>query len=247
MAVPESDQENTSSKSKIFFLFWLIITIIPIIGILIGIIFPDFFFGYQEEVRKWLSEWGKWGIILFILIQVVQVILTPISHYTTSVMGGFLYGPVWGGVFNWIGRIIGHLIAYWIAKTFARPFVERWVDKKTVAKFDYLVAGNEKNLWSRALILFSMIFLPFFPDDELSYLCGLAKFRFKYFLPITLLGHLGGSFALAYAGAGIDTKDPYFWILTTITFICFGLLLATLLRLRKKSNDVKETSKSSDV
>ena len=106
-----------------------------------------------------------------------------------------------------------------------------------------------KNTMVKVFNLFLMIFLPFFPDDELSYLCGLAKFKFKYFVPVTLLGHLGGSFALAYTGAGINTRNPYFWILLTITFLLFGLLLATLIRIGRQSKNTPsaDRTKSSDV
>lgn len=238
-----------SNKRKIALAFWSIITLVPIIGVIVGIVYPDLFFAKQEIVRDWLSSYGRWGVVLFILLQIAQVIIAPISHYTTSVLGGFLYGPIWGGVYNWVGRIIGHLIAYGLARKLGRPIVERFVDEKTISKFDHIVAGTKETLWSRSLILFLMIFLPFFPDDELSYLCGLAKFRFKYFVPITLLGHLGGSFALAYTGAGINTRDPYFWILLTITFLLFGLLLVTLIRAGRRSKDTSKAggTESSDA
>jgi uncharacterized membrane protein YdjX (TVP38/TMEM64 family) len=238
-----------SRKRHIALAFWLVVTLVPIIGAIIGIVFPELFLAKQEQVRHWLSQYGSWGILVFIIIQILQVVVAPISHYTTSIMGGFLYGPIWGGVYNWLGRIIGHLIAYMLSRKLGRPIVERVVDEKTISKFDNLVAGNEKTLWLRSLILFLMIFLPFFPDDELSYICGLAKFKFKYFVPVTLLGHLGGSFALAYTGAGINTRDPYFWILLTITFILFGLLLATLIRIGRQSKPtaIVDGTKSSDA
>lgn len=225
-----------SKKRQLAIIFWIIITIIPIIGVLIGILYPDLFFAEQKAVRDFLSTYGFWGILIFIFIQIVQVVIAPISHYTTSVMGGFLYGPLWGGVINWIGRVIGHLIAYALAAYIGRPIAEKFVDPTTMNKFDHIIKGDDKTLWSRSLALFLMIFLPVFPDDELSYLAGLAKFKFKYFFAITLLGHLGGSFALAYAGSGINTRDAYFWVIMAVTFILVAVLIVVMFRMRKQSN-----------
>jgi uncharacterized membrane protein YdjX (TVP38/TMEM64 family) len=228
-------EAKMNKKRNKALIFWVIITAIPIIGAFIQVFWPNLFFAKQEVVRAYIASYGKWGIFLFILLQILQVVITPISHYTTSLMGGFLYGPLWGGVYNWIGRIIGHFIAFILARKFGRQIIKRFVDEETLSKFEYLVKGDEKTLWSRSMVLFLMIFLPFFPDDELSYLCGLADFKFRYFIIITLLGHLGGSFALAYAGAGINTRDVYFWVLLAVTFALFGLLIVFLLRLRKQS------------
>lgn len=225
---------RTMSRTRaIAFAFWLIVTVVPVIGVIVGIALPDLFFGTQEQVKDALSQFGLFGVVIFILIQIVQVVIPPISHYATSIIGGFLYGAFWGGVFNWLGRVTGQFVAYTLARKYGRRVVERFVDKQTVENFDQLVAGNSQTLWLKSLVLFLMIFLPFFPDDELSYLCGLAKFNFKAFVAITLLGHLGGSFALAYAGAGVNTQDSYFWFLLIITFVLFGILMWTLLRLRK--------------
>jgi len=222
-------------KSKTALIFWSIVTVVPIIGVLSSIFYPDLFFGTQEQAREFIEGYGRWGILLFVLIQIIQVIITPISHYTTSVIGGFLYGPILGGVFNWIGRVIGQFIAYFLSRRFGRPVVERFVNEETLERFDYIVAGDDKTLWSRTAIIFLMIFLPFFPDDEISYLAGLAGFKLKYFAAVTLLGHIGGSFALAYAGAGINTQDVYFWVLMTITLAFFVALMVALIRLRQNT------------
>ena len=70
--------------------FWSIITLVPIIGVIVGIRLSRPVFAKQEIVRDWLAGYGRWGIVLFILLQIAQVIIAPLSHYTTSVLGGFL-------------------------------------------------------------------------------------------------------------------------------------------------------------
>ncbi len=202
------------AMKKAALIFWIIITVIPIIGIIISLTDPQTFSATQNVWRARIELFGVFAPLVFILIQALQVIVTPISHYSIGMLGGFLFGPYLGGLYNWIGRIIGHLIAFCIARSFGRKIAERFVSEETLAKYDKYVSD-------RSLVLFLMYFLPVFPDDELSYLAGLSKMDTKKFIAANLLGHVGGSLGLAYLGAGINTKDPLFWLLFIATFVIF--------------------------
>lgn len=199
------------------FIFWLIVTIVPILGVMWGLFYPQGFSESQETWRNWVIGFGVLAPLAFIALQALQVVITPISHYSVGLIGGFLYGPWLGGLLNYIGRMIGHLIAFFIARTLGRKMANRFIAQRTLEKYDKYVSD-------KSLILFLLYYLPIFPDDELSYLAGLSKMKFKMFFLANLFGHLGGSIALAYAGSGIDTKDPLFWILMATLLIGFPLV-----------------------
>ncbi len=217
-----------SSIKKFTKVFWVIITIIPIAGIMISLLDPISFYSTQEEYRLKIEAFGVFGPLFFIFLQAAQVILTPINHYAVGIAGGFLYGPYLGGSLNWVGRIIGHLVAFFISMKYGRKFINKYVSEETIKKFDKYVSNQY-------LILFLVYFLPFFPDDEISYLAGLSKMNFKKFAITNLLGHTGGSFLLAYAGAGVERNDPIFWILIGLTIIGFPLIWWLFLKSRQKS------------
>ena len=66
---------------------------------------------------------------------------------------------------------------------------------------------------------------------------GLAAFPFRIYLPVLLLGHVGGSLGLAYIGAGIDTRDWLFWAITgSVLFLAGSLtfLVRKLASVRKQ-------------
>ncbi len=65
--------------------------------------------------------------------------------------------------------------------------------------------------------------MPLFPDDELSYLAGFSSLKSKAFIPIMLLGHIGGCLGLAYIGSGINLKDPLF-IIGSLIVLTLGIL-----------------------
>src|SRR3989338_6939430 len=214
------------------FIFWLIVTIIPIIGIIISITDPQNFNQAQEVWRGRIVVFGVFAHLAFILIQALQVIITPISHYSIGVIGGFLYGPYLGALFNWIGRMMGHITAFFIARFFGRKIAEKFVKQETLDKYDRYISN-------KSLILFILYFLPLFPDDELSYLAGLSKMKFRMFFIANFFGHIGGSLGLAYIGSGVNTKDPLFWILSAVTLVGFPALY-WLLKKKKEVVNQKE-------
>ncbi|MDP2651258.1 MAG: TVP38/TMEM64 family protein, partial [bacterium] len=196
------------------------------LGIVFSILDPQSFSQAQEVWRGRIVAFGLFAPVAFVIVQALQVIITPISHYSVGVIGGFLYGPYLGALLNWIGRMIGHIIAFVIARTFGRRIAERFVKPETLEKYDRYISN-------KSFVLFILYFLPLFPDDELSYLAGLSKMKFRMFFIANLFGHIGGSLGLAYLGSGINTKDPLFWILTVVTLIGFPLLYWRLKKNKK--------------
>jgi len=211
---------NNQSKTALKwtgYIFWLVVTIIPIAGLIISLVSPVQFYAEQNQWREFVQQFGFYSPLIFILIQAVQVIITPLNHYSVGFMGGFLYGTWLGALYNYIGRILGHIIAFFIARLLGRPLVKRFVSQKTIDKYDKYVSN-------KSLILFLFYFLPLFPDDEISYLSGLSKMKTKWFVLANVFGHVGGSLSLAYLGSGISSKDPLFWILNIVTLLGFPIL-----------------------
>ncbi|MFH0856713.1 MAG: TVP38/TMEM64 family protein [bacterium] len=192
---------------------WYLLTFIPIALLISGYIFPLSFFGSQEAIRNFINQFGIFSPVVFIAAQALQVIITPLSHYTISIAGGFIFG-IWAGfIYNLIGRVIGTAIAFYIGRYFGRKALRRVVKEETIKKYDYIFEKGK-------ILLFLAYFLPFFPDDELSYLAGFSSMASKVFLPLMAIGHISGSLSLAYIGAGIKSvKEPMFIILSLATLI----------------------------
>ncbi len=194
-------------------LIWYILTIVPITLLILGYIFPSQFFGSQEAIRDFVSQFGIFAPLAFIVLQILQVVITPFSHYAVSIAGGFIFGTWQGFIYNWIGRVIGTAIAFYLARIFGRKIIKHLVKKETIQKYDYIFEKGK-------LLLFLAYFLPLFPDDELSYLAGLSAISPRIFLPLMAIGHISGSLSLAYIGNGIQSfREPMFIILSLITLI----------------------------
>ncbi len=206
---------------------YYLIVIIPIVLLIIGYIFPSSLFSNQEKLRIFVESFGFFSPIIFILIQILQVILTPINHYITGILGGFIFGTWKGFIYNWIGRIIGTLIVFYLARKFGRTIIKHIVKPNTLKKYDKIFDKGK-------ILLFLMYFLPLFPDDELSYLAGFSSMKSKVFIPIMMLGHISGSLSLSYIGSGISIKDPLFIFLSLLTLISGTLFIVFYKKLNKK-------------
>lgn len=222
--VNERVLKNVSKATK------FIVTILTI-SMLLSVIFPNYFPVSQKDAASWITS-QSYDKLMFVLVQIFQVIVPPISHYFTSILGGYVYGSVLGGVLNWVGRVIGQYCAYYIAFG-----AGNWMRNKLnwdFAPFEKLVCSKGKGLFWRATAIFAMIALPFFPDDELSYAMGFAKYPLWLFSLVTLFGHLLGSFALAFLGSGDDFKGPLFNGLATITIVIFVVLVVSSIKIKTK-------------
>lgn len=192
---------------------WYLLTIIPILLLILGYIFPVSFFSSQDSIRNFVNSFGIFAPLAFILIQILQVVITPLSHYTVSLAGGFIFGTWLGFIYNLIGRIIGTTIAFYLGRFLGRKIIKHVVKPETIQKYDYYFDKGK-------LLLFLAYFLPLFPDDELSYLAGFSSIKPKIFLPLMAIGHISGSLSLAYMGNDIQSiKEPTFIILSLITLI----------------------------
>lgn len=198
---------------KIIKFIWLALTIIPLVLLVLGYIYPSSFFSSQEKIRDFIEPYGIFAPIMFIILQILQVVLAPISHYAVGLAGGFIFGTWYGFILNWTGRVIGTLIAFYLGRKFGRKAVKRLVKEETLYKYDKLFdKGN--------FVLFLMYFLPLFPDDELAYLAGFSSMRARLFIPLMLLGHIGGSLGLAILGSGLSYTNIWFIVFSVITLVC---------------------------
>ncbi|MCL5966079.1 MAG: TVP38/TMEM64 family protein [Deltaproteobacteria bacterium] len=166
------------------------------------------FFMDKEELRRFIGSLGTWGFAGFILLQVVQVVAAPIPGEATGLLGGYLYGPFLGTVLSTVGLTIGSYIAFALSRIFGRPLTERFVDKGTMERFDYLL--HHKG----AFLIFLLFLVPGFPKDFLCYILGLGHLSTLEFLAIATSGRLLGTAMLALSGHFLRDKDyfPLFFI-----------------------------------
>lgn len=76
------------------------------------------------------------GMLLFVLVQIVQVVVPILPGGISCLAGVLLYGPWTGFLLNYIGICIGSAAAFGISKTLGRAAFEKLFAEKQIRKFE---------------------------------------------------------------------------------------------------------------
>ena len=170
-----------------------------------------------DKFREWIYSFGKLGIIVFIGIQILQVIVFAIPGEIVQVAGGYLFGTFFGTLYSVIGITIGSLICFLIARVLGYNFIRSIVSDENIKKFDYLI-NNPKG----EIILFLLFFIPGMPKDILSYIAGITPVRFYNFFIITMFARFPGILFSSYIGENLGSKNYFIaGVVAIITFLLF--------------------------
>lgn len=136
----------------------------------------------KEIIRNIISRFGLLSPLIFIFLQFVGVVFLPIYNMPIHLAGGFIFGPYQGWLLNYISTVLSLFFIVWLVKRFGRSLAERLIPQKTLQKYD--------NFSERVggLGLFLVYVLPFFPDDELTYLAAASSIPKKQIIVAILLG-----------------------------------------------------------
>jgi uncharacterized membrane protein YdjX (TVP38/TMEM64 family) len=166
-----------------------------------------YFFDFKR-LCSFIASFGPHAAVVFILLQVLQVVVAPIPGELTGFVGGLLFGKIGGTIYSTIGLTLGSLVAFGIARRLGSNFVHKIVKKEYIDKFDYFV--THRGLY----IAYVLFLIPGFPKDSLCYLLGLTRLRLLDFVLMNVFGRLPGTLILGLQGDAVRHKHYVaFWVL----------------------------------
>ena len=130
-----------------------------------------------------IKSYGIIGPIIFLFIQIVQVVFPVIPGGASCLAGTLAFGPIEGFIYNYIGLTLGSVFAYMLSRNFGLPLIKKLFKEETINK--YLKYIRTKKFET---VFFWGILLPGAPDDLLCYIAGISNLTFRKFLIIILLG-----------------------------------------------------------
>lgn len=140
-------------------------------------------FTSEEKMKIFLEKGGVFAPIIFVLIQIVQVVIPLIPGGISQGVGVLVFGPLWGFVYNYIGIVIGSIIVFFIARKYGMSLIKRMFKKELIDK--YIGWLNKGKKFEKFFAL--AIFFPIAPDDFLCYLAGVTKMSTKTYIAIIVL------------------------------------------------------------
>lgn len=164
-------------------IFNIISVVLLILSLYLGYIgYKKGYFHSLDTFRTLILEKGAWGPIVFMVLQVVQIVVPVIPGGLTCVAGVLIFGPFWGFIYNYISICLGSILVFFISRTFGRSIIVRIFGQDLYDKYK---GKLNEDRYERFFAL--AIFLPVAPDDFLCYLTGLTRMSIKKFVTIILL------------------------------------------------------------
>lgn len=154
------------------------------IGIFVVYGYKNGLFISIETFREFIAGFGIWAPLIFLLIQIVQVIIPILPGAIGCIAGVIIFGPWMGILYNYIGICIGSIMVFSLSRRYGQQFVKGIIQEKSYEKYIGWVDRGKK---FDTMFAFA-IFFPLAPDDLLCYIAGLTKMKLRKFVVIILLG-----------------------------------------------------------
>ena len=144
---------NEIEDNNIKYIFKFITFIITIFFVIF--IIYAFKLGIYEDKDILVNYIKKLGIgapIIFIVLQIIQVVIPVIPGGITCLAGVLAFGPVLGFIYNYIALIIGSIIVYYISVKYGIEFINKFyadflseIKEKYNDLNGYYIANKEKD------------------------------------------------------------------------------------------------------
>ena len=145
----------------------------------------------RDEFVEWVRSHGVWGMLVFLALEVFQIVVAVVPGEPVQIMAGALYGPVGGLALCMVGILIGSTMIYYVV----RALGAKAVDPAVLHKYRFL--QDEKRVRSALYLLF---FLPGMPKDLLTYIGPFLPLKPGEFLFICTLARFPCLLASTVAG-----------------------------------------------
>lgn len=187
----------------------------------------------RKKLIDFVESFKTLSVLIFIMLQIIQVIIAFIPGEVTGFVGGYLFGTYLGTIYSTIGLTVGSIIAFYLARFFGRPLVLIFVKQEYLNRFDYLMTHKGTSI---SAFLFLM---PGFPKDYLCYILGLSKMQPRVFIIISTFGRLMSTFLLSIGGSLIRHEHyKTFITFTAIVLIVIGFFYIYRKKIEEKIKQV---------
>lgn len=134
-----------------------------------------------DDLKFYINSFGACSDIIYVLIQFLQVVALPVPSILIIGVGVFIFGTIKTIFLSSIGIILGSIVAFVVGKYLGSKVVKWIIGEKTLNKVLNMISGKDK-----FLITFMLLF-PFFPDDAICFVAGIAMMDTRYFIVMIII------------------------------------------------------------
>lgn len=189
------DTDGKGDKYRNIRIIISVIKVFILIGIVAGIPLYVYFchgdwiktFESLDDIVALINHYKGYSILVYILLQIVQIIISVLPGQAFQIAAGYLFGPFASVIYAMTGAIIGTAISFMLAKLLGRDMVHVIFSQDQVSY--YVEKLNSKKAY---VIVFLIYLIPGIPKDMVSYIAGISEMKFKPFIVLSALGRLPG-------------------------------------------------------
>ncbi|OGE37545.1 hypothetical protein A3F00_05150 [Candidatus Daviesbacteria bacterium RIFCSPHIGHO2_12_FULL_37_11] len=183
-----------------------------------------------EIFTSWLSQFGPFVILIYVLVQSLSVIIAPIGGFFIQVALVALF-PKWlAFVILYLTVTPLYMINFYIARKYGRPIVKNLIGSKALEKVDHLA----KDLGISSLIILKIFQGMYF--DYISYAVGLTQVKAKTFIIVNILGGIPATFISYF----VVTRFSNFalgmisWVIVSYILLALSILINHQIKKHKR-------------
>ena len=221
---------SQSSRLYLKILVGLIACVILILVVLFrDLIWENVSFYYnllsdRDKVRDFIASFGLGAPLVFMGIQILQVIFAPVPGEATGFIGGYLFGVLKGFIYSSVALAIGSWINFSIGRFLGVRYVRKLIPADKFEKFDSMLKRQG------IIVLFLLFVFPGFPKDYLCLFLGLSTLPLKVFILLTSVGRMPGTFLLSLQGTYLFEEN--YVVLGIVAAVC-AVLFVVIFRYRE--------------
>jgi uncharacterized membrane protein YdjX (TVP38/TMEM64 family) len=168
---------------------WAVLTDAPIWQFVIQL------YADKQFLKHTLREHGVLAPVIFIGLQALQVVISPIPGDVAGILGGYLFGEWRGLAYSTIGLSVGSTAAFGVGRLLGAHTFQSLVSEQVWHKLGFIVEAEG------AILCFILFLLPGVPKDMACYLFGLSPMPLWVFAVVSTLGRVPTTWGLSAEGA----------------------------------------------
>ena len=220
-------------------------------GIIILCIIILYSFGaYSPTIQKYITNpdtlkmlilsFGILAPLGLILLQTIQTTISIFPSQITTILAGFLFGPLLGLLYSIIGAIFGSAIVFSLSHAYGKRLAVKLFEKREIVHFNHYF--KQKKEWA----VFIARVIPIFPNDLVSFTAGLTNISTRNFTIVSTLGFVIQMAILTYFGHSLSEKTVSFPLII-VTILTISLFLIVVFRHQLKRIIIKDLHKVEHV
>ena len=190
-----------------------------------------------EDLLLAVQNYGHWGALIFIGIQIFQIVVPPIPGKVVQLAGGYIFGPWLGTLYLLLGALVGSLLSFYAARLIGFPLVRAFVSPKNFERLSEVMERSETDF-----VVFLAFLIPAFPKDLLTYVAGLTPISGLRFVVLGLAGRLPALFVSVAIGNNL--RQGNYGQVVLILVVASLVLLVTFLNRKWILSEIESVSSS---